>query len=271
MKQVKNLKIYKNILAYLIAGGIGLVGVSIAEPLLTKNEIKETLEEDNNKKEVLPTATPKTTVEPTPTVMPTATPVPTPVVVDYPKNTYGYVTRTLKLKGDLELSEKTDTKVPVYKVVKMINKTDDKILVKVGKEKGYIKEKNVEELDEKFINIDIKKQLLKIIDKNGKLILKTSCVTGNESSAETRSDRGIFEIFAKDEDRYLRGPGYSTHVNYFAPYNGGEGLHDASWRSAFGGDIYKTAGSHGCINLPVDIAPKVYKNVRIGTKVIVHD
>ena len=28
------------------------------------------------------------------------------------------------------------------------------------------------------------------------------------------------------------------------------GIHDASWRDTFGGTIYKTSGSHGCINVP---------------------
>lgn len=267
MKNIKNLKVYKNMLAYLIAGGIGIAGISISGPLFPNEE--EHIIEVNSDEKASPTYTPK--INPTSTPIPTATPAPTPVVVDYPKNTYGYVTKSLKLKKDSEFTEKTKNKLPIYHIVKMINKTDDKVLVKVGKEKGYIKEKNIKQLDEKFVNIDIDKQLLKIIDEDGKTILKTNVVTGTDTNPETRSDRGVFEIFAKDEDRYLRGPGYSTHVNYFAPYNGGEGLHDASWRSTFGGEIYKSNGSHGCINLPVDVAPKVYKNVKIGTKVIVHD
>ena len=264
MKNIKNLKVYKNIIACLVAGG---VSISCANVDGIVNEKKENINESTTEQEVKVNPTPEVTATPTPT----ATPVPTPVVVDYPKNTYGYVTKSLRLKSDLKSTEKSKNKLPRYHVVKMINKTDDKVLVKVGKEKGYIKEKNIQELDDRFVSVDIEKQEVKIIDEEGKLVLKTSCVTGNESNSSLRSDRGVFEIYMKDADRYLRGPGYSTHVNYFAAYNGGEGLHDACWRSSFGGDIYKTDGSHGCINLPVDVAPKVYKNVKIGTKVIVHD
>ena len=48
----------------------------------------------------------------------------------------------------------------------------------------------------------------------------------------------------------LVGDNYVTPVKYWMPFNGGIGLHDAVWQSAFGGERYKTKGSHGCVNLP---------------------
>ena len=45
-------------------------------------------------------------------------------------------------------------------------------------------------------------------------------------------------------------------------------MHDANWRSSFGGNIYKTNGSHGCINLPPSIAKQIYENIEKGTAVI---
>jgi lipoprotein-anchoring transpeptidase ErfK/SrfK len=48
------------------------------------------------------------------------------------------------------------------------------------------------------------------------------------------------------------------------------GLHDANWRSSFGGDIYLTNGSHGCVNLPHDAACQLFDMVGIGTTVVVH-
>ena len=53
------------------------------------------------------------------------------------------------------------------------------------------------------------------------------------------------------------------------PYNNGEGLHDAQWRSRFGGDIYLTNGSHGCINLPLEKAAELYNIVHKGDNVLV--
>ena len=55
------------------------------------------------------------------------------------------------------------------------------------------------------------------------------------------------------------------------PFNGNVGLHDADrWRSKYGGDIYKTNGSHGCVNMPRDAAEKVFNIVSKGTPVIVY-
>ena len=53
------------------------------------------------------------------------------------------------------------------------------------------------------------------------------------------------------------------------PYNGGEGLHDATWRSSFGGTIYKNSGSHGCVNLPLKTAEQVYGIVHTKDNVLV--
>ena len=54
------------------------------------------------------------------------------------------------------------------------------------------------------------------------------------------------------------------------PFDGGIGLHDASWRRKFGGNIYLKDGSHGCVNMPSDKASDLYENVEVGTKVLVH-
>ena len=64
---------------------------------------------------------------------------------------------------------------------------------------------------------------------------------------------------------------YESFVSYWMPFIGGSyGLHDASWRSNFGGDIYIYSGSHGCVNLPPAKAGELYKMVSVGTVVIVH-
>jgi len=52
------------------------------------------------------------------------------------------------------------------------------------------------------------------------------------------------------------------------PFNGDIGIHDATWRSKFGGQIYITDGSHGCINTPYDVASKIFEYITQGTPVI---
>ena len=54
------------------------------------------------------------------------------------------------------------------------------------------------------------------------------------------------------------------------PFYDGQGLHDASWRTAFGGNIYQTNGSHGCVNLPPAVAATIYENIDTGTPVILY-
>ena len=80
---------------------------------------------------------------------------------------------------------------------------------------------------------------------------------------------GVYFVYNKQEDRVLRGQGYASPVEYWMPVKGAVGIHDADWRSEFGGEIYKTNGSHGCINVPKEIMPDLYEKTEIGTPVII--
>ena len=63
---------------------------------------------------------------------------------------------------------------------------------------------------------------------------------------------------------------YESFVNYWMPFNGSIGLHDATWRSSFGENIYISDGSHGCINLPFDAAKKLYGIINSDMPIIVY-
>lgn len=104
--------------------------------------------------------------------------------------------------------------------------------------------------------------------KDGAMVLDTSCVSGNISKGHG-THTGVYPIAYKQKDATLRGDNYESHVNYWMPFNLGEGLHDATWRSKFGGTLYKTSGSHGCVNLPLSQAEKIYDIVEAGWPVIV--
>ena len=92
----------------------------------------------------------------------------------------------------------------------------------------------------------------------------TGCVANGTASPE-----GIFCLVGKSEDEVLRGEGYATPVEYWMPFYGGVGIHDAdSWRSSYGGDIYQYSGSHGCINTPTANAAIIYQNIEPGTPII---
>ncbi len=66
----------------------------------------------------------------------------------------------------------------------------------------------------------------------------------------------------------MNGETYSTPVNFWMPFNNNVGMHDATWRSEFGRNIYMTNGSHGCVNLPYAVAQEIYGMVEKNTPVI---
>lgn len=117
-----------------------------------------------------------------------------------------------------------------------------------------------------YVEIDLAKQHLYLwID--GKVVLESDFVSGNLTNGNATPE-GIYPITYKERNVTLRGTGYASPVSYWMPFNGGIGMHDASWRKSFGGDIYKTNGSHGCINLPLEIAQQIYEQVYTGMAVI---
>jgi lipoprotein-anchoring transpeptidase ErfK/SrfK len=119
-----------------------------------------------------------------------------------------------------------------------------------------------------YVDIDISSQKVRYV-RNGKIIFATSCVTGNVAAGHS-TPTGTFKVQSKTRNTILRGADYASPVKYWMPFAGGVGLHDANWRSSFGGSIYKTNGSHGCINMPPSVVPKLWKLVRVGTVVVVH-
>lgn len=119
-----------------------------------------------------------------------------------------------------------------------------------------------------YIDVDITSQKVTYY-LDGQIALQTDCVTGNESLGRG-TPRGTFSIKSKTAGKYLNGPTWHVWVDTWMPFEGGCGLHDATWRSSFGGDIYTTDGSHGCVNLPHDAAVSLFNSVAVGTTVVVH-
>jgi len=117
-----------------------------------------------------------------------------------------------------------------------------------------------------YVEINMTKQHLWFY-KNGALVVEGDVVTGNVNN-NCSTPTGIYELKYKQKDATLKGDNYSTQVNFWMPFNGGIGIHDASWRYDFGGSIYMTNGSHGCVNAPYELANKIFNNIEGGTPVI---
>ena len=117
-----------------------------------------------------------------------------------------------------------------------------------------------------YVEIDMTKQHLWFY-KNGSLVVEGNVVTGNVSLNDA-TPAGIYRLKDKERNATLKGQGYSAPVSYWMPFNGGIGIHDATWRSVFGGKIYKTNGSHGCVNSPYNLAQTIFDNINVGTPVV---
>ena len=118
-----------------------------------------------------------------------------------------------------------------------------------------------------YVEVSITEQRMWLY-KNGKLIVDTPVVTGTRNYMDT--PKGYFSIFSRARNTVLTGPGYASPVDYWMAFSGGCGIHDASWRSSFGGNIYTYNGSHGCINTPYKAVRTIYNNTTFGTPVIVY-
>ncbi|AOR23433.2 L,D-transpeptidase family protein [Clostridium taeniosporum] len=103
--------------------------------------------------------------------------------------------------------------------------------------------------------------------KDGQLIADGDVVTGNVSN-NFGTPVGTYRLTYTEKNATLKGENYSAPVNYWMPFNGNIGLHDATWRTEFGGQIYLTSGSHGCINAPYELAEKIFQNIKAGTPVV---
>ena len=114
-----------------------------------------------------------------------------------------------------------------------------------------------------YVEVDLSNQHVYLII-DGK---DSPCVTGCVKKGHGTPD-GLYSITYKESPSVLRGEDYETKVNFWMPFNRGIGLHDATWRDKFGGDIYYSSGSHGCVNLPYQKAAVIYENIYAGMPVI---
>lgn len=117
------------------------------------------------------------------------------------------------------------------------------------------------------ILIDIENQYVRMYN-NGLIICEGNCVTGMKDSRDT--PKGVYSIGSMTTNATLKGSDYEVKVTYWMPFCNGCGLHDATWRSSFGGSIYEYDGSHGCVNMPYDLAKTIYENAYVGMMVVVY-
>lgn len=129
--------------------------------------------------------------------------------------------------------------------------------------------KGTNDIGNTYVEIDMRNQYLWFY-KDGSLITEGNVVTGNVANG-TSTPEGIYTLKYKQRDTVLVGPNYKSPVTFWMPFNGGIGIHDASWRGSFGGNIYRSSGSHGCVNAPYYLANKIFQNIESGTPVVCYN
>lgn len=120
-----------------------------------------------------------------------------------------------------------------------------------------------------YVEINLTAQHL-FLYKEGRLIVESDFVSGCVAKGYA-TPPGAYPVNYITRDAVLRGEDYVTPVNFWMPFNGGIGMHDLTSRRAFGGDIYKRNGSHGCINLPYTAAQTIFENIEAGFPVLLYE
>lgn len=137
---------------------------------------------------------------------------------------------------------------------------------------GYSTKKTANGIGNTYVEIS-KAAQYEWVYRQGHVILSSPVVTGKPGQ-DTPS--GVFDIWSKQRNAVLRGQNddgsaYASPVAYWMPIdNTGVGLHDAPWQPTFGGDWYKSHGSHGCVNQPPAFAARLYHAVTVGEPVVVY-
>lgn len=123
----------------------------------------------------------------------------------------------------------------------------------------------------KRIVVDISEQMVYAFDGDS-IFMKEPASTGLK---DTPTPRGTFFIFRKTPSRYMQGPIPEVSDQYYdlpgVPWDlyftqGGAVIHGAYWH-----DQFSKPWSHGCVNLPVATAKKLYQWADVGIPVIVQN
>lgn len=134
--------------------------------------------------------------------------------------------------------------------------------------KANYQEKN--DFGDTFIEIDLDCQRMwYYVD--GKTYVDTNVVTGSFYRDTSCTSPRVVSVYTIIPNKWLNGPTWHCFVKYWVAIQGAIGIHDASWRTDWTDDAYRTgAGSHGCINTPESEMKKIFEHVQIGTPVIVY-
>ena len=169
-----------------------------------------------------------------------------------------------------------DVPATVDEVYKLVKTRKSGNVEPVYERTGFRREADGTDLGNTYVEVDLSRQYMWFY-LDGEVVLETSIVSGLPNTTVWATNVGVGSIQSKETNQTLRGESfdgsnYETPVKYWMPIGwDGEGFHDAPWRWSFGGGIYFSDGSHGCINMPPAMAAKLFELAPHGTPVVVYE
>lgn len=165
-----------------------------------------------------------------------------------------------------------DIESSVNGFISALSNTGDVQFTVITKGQGDQRLTPEQEIGNTYVEVDLLNQHLWYYQE-GKLVLETDIVSGRIG---TDTIAGAYYVWSKESPSVLKGynphtgSNYEQPVNYWMPFDwSGQGIHDASWQSSFGGENYLNRGSLGCINIPPSTMPFLYDAINQGTPVII--
>ena len=125
--------------------------------------------------------------------------------------------------------------------------------------------------EDNYTEVSIADQMVYVF-RNGKVKFSCRCITGRPVK-DRITPTGTFFI-KEHRDKYtLTGADYETPVeNWVRITWTGTGFHPATWQpwGSWSKNLYKTRGSHGCVNLAPTDAKTIYDLVKYREAVFIH-
>ncbi len=117
--------------------------------------------------------------------------------------------------------------------------------------------------NQRWIEVDLTRQ--RLIAWRGKTPFRAVIVSTGKTSTPTLT--GVFQIQSKLPVARMQGDDYDIpDVPFTMYYSGGYAIHGAYWHRNFGTPI-----SHGCVNVAVDHAERLFEWASVGTPIVVHE
>jgi lipoprotein-anchoring transpeptidase ErfK/SrfK len=105
----------------------------------------------------------------------------------------------------------------------------------------------------------------------GHTVRDTPVTTGRDDGGN-RTPTGHYRVQGRDTHTTLvPDTGEAYPVRYWIPFDAPDyGFHDSSWQHfAYGSTRYRTAGSHGCVHMPLAAIAFLYRWVHLGAAVTI--